>query len=48
MSERATLADNSTVNTHIIENIAKMFLSDPDSGMDIHLMKCKLIMFLFL
>ena len=32
MSERATLADNSTIYTHIIENIAKMFLSSPDSA----------------
>jgi dolichyl-diphosphooligosaccharide--protein glycosyltransferase len=30
MGERASLADNSTVHTHIIENIAKMLLSDPD------------------
>jgi len=32
MGERATLADNSTVNTWIIENIAKMFLSNPDEA----------------
>ncbi len=32
MAERATLADNSTIYTHIIENIAKMFLSSPDSA----------------
>jgi len=30
MAERASLADNSTVNTNIIQNIAKMFLSNPD------------------
>jgi len=32
MGERASLADNSTVHTYIIENIAKMFLSTPDSA----------------
>ena len=32
MGERATLADNSTVNTHIIENIAKMFFKNPDDA----------------
>ena len=32
MGERATLADNSTVHTNRIENIAKMLLSDPDEA----------------
>ena len=32
MGERASLADNSTVHTRIIENIAKMLLSDPDTA----------------
>ncbi|MGY5151566.1 MAG: STT3 domain-containing protein [Candidatus Nitrosopumilus sp. bin_6a] len=32
MGERSTLADNSTVNTQIIKNIAKMLLSNPDSA----------------
>jgi len=32
MGERATLADNSTVHTHIIENIARMLLSNPDEA----------------
>jgi len=32
MGERASLADNSTVHTNIIENIAKMLLNDPDSA----------------
>ena len=32
MGERATLADNSTIHTRIIENIAKMFLSNPDDA----------------
>ena len=32
MGERASLADNSTVHTRIIENIAKMLLSNPDSA----------------
>ncbi len=32
MSDRATLTDNSTIHSYIIENIAKMFLSDPDSA----------------
>ena len=32
MGERASLADNSTVTTWIIENIAKMLLSNPDSA----------------
>jgi dolichyl-diphosphooligosaccharide--protein glycosyltransferase len=32
LSERATLADNSTVHTHIIQNIAKVFLSTPDDS----------------
>ncbi len=32
MGERASLADNSTVHTYIIENIAKMLLSDPETA----------------
>jgi len=32
MGERASLADNSTIHTYIIENIAKMFLSNPDES----------------
>lgn len=32
MGERASLADNSTIYTHIIENIAKMLLDTPDSS----------------
>jgi len=32
MGERATLADNSTTYTYIIENIAKMLLSNPDES----------------
>ena len=32
MGERASLADNSTTNGKIIENIAKMLLSNPDSA----------------
>jgi len=32
MGERASLADNSTVHTRIIENIAKMLLNDPNSA----------------
>ena len=32
MGERATLADNSTLDTRVIENIAKMFLSNPDDA----------------
>lgn len=32
MSQRATLADNSTISTVIIQNIAKMLLSNPDSA----------------
>lgn len=32
MGERATLADNSTVSTSIIENIARMLLSNPDEA----------------
>ena len=32
MGERATLADNSTIHTRIIENIAKMLLSNPDDA----------------
>jgi len=32
LGERASLADNSTVHTRIIENIAKMLLSNPDDA----------------
>ena len=32
MSDRATLADNSTTYTHIIENIARIFLGTPDDA----------------
>ena len=32
LAERATLADNSTVNDTLIQNIAKMLLSSPDRG----------------
>ncbi len=32
MGERASLADNSTVSTNVIKNIAKMFLSNPDTA----------------
>ena len=32
MSERATLADNSTVHTFIIQNIARMLLDTPDNS----------------
>ena len=32
LGERATLADNSTISTRIIENIAKMLLSNPDDA----------------
>jgi dolichyl-diphosphooligosaccharide--protein glycosyltransferase len=32
MGDRASLADNSTTNTQIIENIAKMLLSSPDDA----------------
>jgi len=32
MAERATLADNSTIHTRIIENIATIFASTPDDG----------------
>jgi dolichyl-diphosphooligosaccharide--protein glycosyltransferase len=32
MGERASLADNSTIHTGIIEKIAKMLLSDPDTA----------------
>ena len=32
MGERTSLADNSTVNTKIIENIAKMLISSPNDG----------------
>ena len=34
MSDRASLADNSTVHTNIIEKIAQMFLSTPDESWD--------------
>jgi len=32
MSERATIADNSTIHTTIIQNIAKMLLNNPNSS----------------
>jgi dolichyl-diphosphooligosaccharide--protein glycosyltransferase len=32
LAERASLADNSTTHTSIIQNIARMFLSTPDNG----------------
>jgi len=32
MGDRASLADNSTVNAQIIKNIAKMLMSSPDDG----------------
>ncbi|MGY5146784.1 MAG: STT3 domain-containing protein [Candidatus Nitrosopumilus sp. bin_7KS] len=32
MGERASLADNSTVHTNVIENIAKLLLDNPDSS----------------
>lgn len=32
MGERASLADNSTIHTIIIQNIARMFLSNPDTA----------------
>ena len=32
LAERASLADNSTVNALIIQNIAKMLLSSPDDS----------------
>lgn len=32
MGERTSLADNSTISTSVIENIAKMFLSNPDES----------------
>lgn len=32
MGERATLADNSTISTRVIEKIAKMLLSNPDES----------------
>jgi asparagine N-glycosylation enzyme membrane subunit Stt3 len=32
LSERATLADNSTLHSYIIQNIARMLLSTPDEG----------------
>jgi len=32
MAERASLADNSTTNSHIIQNIANMLLSTPDDS----------------
>ena len=47
MSERATIADNSTIHTTIIQNIAKMLLNNPNSSWH-SLMKCKQIMYLFL
>ena len=34
MAERASLADNSTISTIIIANIAKMLLSNPDTAWD--------------
>ena len=34
MAERASLADNSTLSTIIIANIAKMLLSSPDTAWD--------------
>jgi dolichyl-diphosphooligosaccharide---protein glycosyltransferase len=35
MAERATLADNSTTVDHVIQNIARMFLSTPDDSWNI-------------
>ncbi len=32
LGERATIADNSTIHTNIIEKLAKMFLSSPEEG----------------
>ena len=32
LSERATLSDNSTIHTSVIQEIARMFLSTPDDG----------------
>ena len=32
MSERATIADNATISTRVIENIAKMLLNNPDDA----------------
>ena len=32
LGERATIADNSTLYTSVIENLAKMFLSSPEEG----------------
>ena len=32
LGERATIADNSTLSTGVIENLAKMFLSSPEEG----------------
>ena len=32
LGERATIADNSTLNTSIIENLAKMLMSPPEKG----------------
>jgi dolichyl-diphosphooligosaccharide--protein glycosyltransferase len=32
LGERATIADNSTLSTSVIENLAKMFLSSPQEG----------------
>jgi len=34
MGERASLADNSTISTDIIANIARMLLSSPDTAWD--------------
>jgi dolichyl-diphosphooligosaccharide--protein glycosyltransferase len=35
LGERATIADNSTIHTSIIEKLAKMFLSSPEEGWQI-------------
>ncbi|MEX2192422.1 MAG: STT3 domain-containing protein [Nitrosarchaeum sp.] len=35
LGERATIADNSTLSTGVIENLAKMFLSSPEEGWQI-------------
>ncbi|MEK6871193.1 MAG: hypothetical protein AABX09_06640, partial [Thermoproteota archaeon] len=35
LGERATIADNSTIHTNIIEKLAKMFLSSPEEGWQI-------------
>lgn len=32
LGERATIADNSTISSHIIKNLAKMLLASPDQG----------------